>query len=54
MNEYSKRMLDVYRESSMLKFGFLSNMFKTKPGDITDSEEVEFDIVRRDEDIAPV
>lgn len=53
--DVSKIMLDVAKNTpDMLKFGYLTNFFKTKAGDISEAEEIEFDIERSDEDIAPV
>jgi len=53
MADYGQKMLDVYRQKRVA-FSYLSSMFKTKPGDITDSEYIEWDTVRSGEEIAPV
>ncbi len=55
MGEFLKRMLKIFRsEPDMTKMGFLSSFFTTGPEDIVDSEYVSIDIVRTDEDVAPV
>ena len=52
--DVSKKMLEVYKEEADPKMGFLTSFFKTKPQYITDSEEIEYDIVRSGAPIAPV
>lgn len=55
MNEFMKRMLKLFLSiPDMAKMGFLTSFFKTEEEDFTDTEFVELDIVRTDEDIAPV
>jgi hypothetical protein len=53
--QYATKMLRVYRETpNIARNMFLSSFFVTSPEDITDSEFIEIDIVRSDEEIAPV
>lgn len=50
-----KSLLRLFRQiPNILKMGFLTSFFTTLPEDITSSDFVSIDIVRSDEDIAPV
>lgn len=49
------KLLKLFRQiPNIAKMGFLTSFFQTLPEDITDADFVSIDIVRSDEDIAPV
>jgi hypothetical protein len=55
MHEFLERMLKMFRSAPNIeKMGFLSSFFVTEDEDIVDTEMVSIDIVRTDEDVAPV
>lgn len=55
MTTKSKKMIQLYRQMPNIdKNMFFTSYFKTTPEDITNSEFIEYDIERSDEDIAPV
>jgi hypothetical protein len=55
MPEFLERMLRMFTSApNMDKMGFLSSFFVTEDEDIVDAEMVDIDIVRSDEDVAPV
>lgn len=53
--DFKRQMLEVFRSKADIKqMGFLTTFFKTGPKDITDAEFVSYDVVRTEEDAAPV
>ncbi len=55
MIEFFTKIVEMFEQQpDIAKMGFLSTFFKTTPDSFTDSEFVEYDVVRSGAEVAPV